>query len=219
VKKEKKGHSLFSFRRIPMDIARLVCVVLLPIFRMKRITPEGKKYTKKIKGGAIIAANHTSFVDPFIVGVAFWYRRLFFFVAEVVMRGKLRSFFLKGVGSIKIDRNAADIESINRSIGILKEGYLLAVFPQGGIRKDDEIDTIKSGAVLMAMRAGVPIVPIHIPPRKKWYSRRTVVIGTTIDPKAICPKKFPSTADIKLVADALVAELCRCKSANDQNKN
>ena len=212
-KKQKTGHSFFKFSHIPMDAARLVCVPLPFLMRIKRRTPEGEKYKSKLKGGAVIAANHTSFTDPFIVGVTFWYRRLFFLVAEVVMKGKLRSLLLKGVGAIEIDRNGTDIESITKSVNTLKQGYLLTVFPQGGITENDKIDTVKSGAVLMALRAGVPIVPMHILPRKRWYSTRTVVIGNAIDPKDHC-KKFPSTADIENVTNMLVLELNRCKNAN-----
>ncbi|MBO5754884.1 MAG: 1-acyl-sn-glycerol-3-phosphate acyltransferase, partial [Clostridia bacterium] len=211
---KKAQHRLFDLRHIPMDLARLVCAILVPLLRIKKVTPEGEKYTEKIKGGAIVAANHTSFADPFVVGVSFWYRRLHFLVAEVVMKGKLRSWLLRGVGAIKIDRGTTDLEAINQSVSKLKAGYLLAIFPQGKIEKEDNVDTIKAGAVLMALRAGVPIVPMHIMSRPHWYTPRTVVVGKAIHPADYCQKKMPSTADIKNVTDALLAELNRCKSAN-----
>lgn len=207
---KNKNPRLFNLKRLPMDIGRLVCVPLLLLFRMKRLTPEGEPYREKIRGGAIVAANHTSFTDPFLVGVAFWYRRMFMLVAEVVMKGKLRSWLLKGMGAIRIDRNAADIEAIRKSVGVLKEGHLLAIFPQGGIAKDTDVQTLKSGAVFIALQAGVPIIPMHILPRKHWYSRRKVVIGKTIDPKAYIEKKFPSTADIDRVSRVLLEEMNRC---------
>lgn len=172
-----------------MDVARIVCIPLIAILRIKRYTPEGKKYSKKLVGGAIIAANHTAFIDPFVVGVTFWQRRLYFLAAEVVMQGKLRSFLLKGVGAIKIDRNSTDIEAIKKSIGVLKEGHPLLIFPQGGINKDDNVENIKSGAVLIALQAGVPIIPMHILPRSEWYKSRTVIIGNEINPKEFCAKK------------------------------
>lgn len=206
-----KSHRLFNIRLLPMDLARLVCAVLVPFFRIKRLTPEGGRYRDKVKGGAIIAANHTSFTDPFIVGVTFWYRRLHFLVAEVVMQGRFRPGLLKGAGAIKIDRNATDIEAINRSVGVLKEGYLLSVFPQGAIHKEDDVDNIKSGAVLMALKANVPIIPMHIRQRAHWYDRQTVVIGKAICPAEICKKKLPSTADIANITDILAKELARCK--------
>ena len=212
-----KKHRLFNFKNIPMDIARLVCSVFLLLLRVKRLTPEGTKYKKMVRGGAIVAANHTSFMDPFSVGVTFWYRRMYMLVAEVVMRNKLLTFLIKGVGGIKIDRNCADIDSINKSIDKLKKEYLLTIFPQGGIDREDEIDSIKSGAVLMAFRAGVPIIPMHIIPRKHWFSRQVVIIGETINPKDFSTKKLPSTTDIKTVTNVLMNELNRCKASININ--
>lgn len=214
IAEKQQAHKLFSFRHLAMDMARLVCAPLIPILRIKRRTPEGEKYKHKIKGGAIIAANHTSFIDPFVVGVTFWYRRLHFLVAEIVMSGKLRSVLLRGVGAIKIDRGSADIEAITKCVAKLKEGFLLSVFPQGQINKNDSIDDVKSGAVLMAIRSNTPIIPMYIAPRKKWYNTRTVVIGNPIYPREICPKAFPSASDIQKITTLLSEELNRCKFAN-----
>ena len=207
---KSKERRKFILKRIPMDLARLVCTPLLPLYRMKRLTPEGEPYKNRIRGGAIVAANHTAFSDPFLAGVAFWYRRMFFLAAEIVMQGKLRNWLLRGVGAIEIDRNQADIEAIRKSVDVLKEGNLLLIFPQGGISEENQIQTLKSGAVLIALQAGVPIVPMHIRPREHWYSRRTVVIGQTLDPKAYIQKKFPSTADIDRVSQKLAEEMNRC---------
>lgn len=197
-----------------MDIARIVCACLPLVFRIKKRTAEGQKYRQRIEGGAIIAANHTSFADPFIVGTAFWYRRVFFLAAEVVMKGKLRSFLLKGVGAIKIDRNKADLEAIKKSVDILKQGHLLSVFPQGGIVRDGECETLKSGAVLMAMQADVPIIPIYIHKRKNFFKCMRVTVGDAIYPKQLCAKKFPSTQDINGITDLLAKEMRRI-SATD----
>lgn len=208
----QKKAKLFNIKRLPMDMARLVCAPLLLIYRMKRLTPTGEKYKGRIQGGAILAANHSGFSDPFLVGVAVWYRRTFFLAAEAVMKGKLRSWLLKGVGCIRIDRNEADIEAIRKATTVLKEGHLLTVFPQGGITEGEDVQALKSGSVLIALQAGVPIVPMHIYPKKHWYSRRVVVIGNTIDPKTYIQKKFPSTADIDRVSQILLEEMNRCKS-------
>lgn len=209
--KKKKKEAPRWLRWLAMDMARLVCSPLLLVYRMKRITPSGEKYRGKIRGGAIMAANHTSFSDPFLVGVAVWYRRLFFLAAEIVMTGELRSALLRGVGAIRIDRNAADIDAIRKCVGVLKEGKLLCVFPQGGIQGNDGVESVKSGAVLIALQAGVPIIPMYICPKKRWYSRRVVVIGEAIDPKTLIQKKFPTTADIDRIAKLLLEEMARCK--------
>ena len=212
----RKKPKLFDIKKLPMDVARLVCSPLILWCRMKRLTPTGEPYKNRIKGGAVLAANHTSFFDPFLLGVAVWYRRMFFLAAEVVMRNKLRSWLLSGVGAIRIDRNQADIgidrtgtdiEAIRKSVKVLKEGSLLAIFPQGGIREDGEVQTLKSGAILIALQAGVPIIPMHICPVKHWYSRRVVVMGEPFDPKAYIQKKFPSAADMDRAAQQLTEEM------------
>lgn len=207
---KQKHNRKYSVKLFFMDLARLVCTPLLLMYRMKRLTPDGKKYKGRIEGGAILAANHTTFEDPFLVGVAVWYRRMFFLVAEIVMKGKLRSWLLKGVGAIKIDRNGTDIEAIGKSVEVLKNGYLLAIFPQGGISHGEEVMGLKSGAVLIALQACVPIIPMYICPKTHWYKRRTVVIGNAVNPKELIQKKFPSTADIDKVSQVLMDEMNRC---------
>lgn len=203
-------------RRISMGVARFVCIPLLLVYRMKRLTPTGEPYQGRIRGGAILAANHTSFGDPFLLGVAVWYRRLFFLAAEVVMRGKLRNWLLRGVGAIRIDRNKTDIEAVRQSVEVLKQGQLLSIFPQGGISEAAAVQTLKSGVVLIALQAGVPIVPMYIVPKEHWYSRRTVVIGEVLDPKTYIQKKFPSTADIDIVTRKLMEEMNRCASISKE---
>ncbi len=205
-----KKAKLFDIKLFPQDLARLVCACLPMVYRIKRLTPEGEKYHKILRGGAIIASNHTSFADPFLVGTTFWYRRVFFLVAEVVMQGRLRSLLLKGIGSIKVERSITDIEAIKKSVNTLKQGHVLTIFPQGGIVKDNDMENIKSGAVLIALQAGVPIIPIYLCERKHWYNRQKVIIGETIYPNKYCTKKMPSTSDIKNITDILMNEMNRC---------
>ena len=171
-----KRARLINIKRLPMDFARFICLPLPPVLRIKKIyVNENAK--AKLKGGAIVAANHTCFFDPFILGCSFWYRRMFFMAAEVVMKNKFVAALLKGVGCIKIDRNICDIESVRKSVSVLKKGHILALFPQGGIDRRDEMAAIKSGITLMAMQANVPIVPVFVHKKSKKGERNTIVIG------------------------------------------
>ena len=97
---------------------------------------------------------------------------------------------------------------------ILKRGDLLSIFPQGGISKEDQNHSLTSGVTLIALQAGVPIIPMYIVPAKHWYERRVVVIGDTLDPKAYIQRKFPTTADIELVTAKLLEEMNRCKESS-----
>ena len=202
---------VFDIKHFPMDIGRIICSVLVPVFRVKRLTPSGEKYKGRLRGGAVIAANHRSFADPFILGVTFWYRRVFYLAAEVVMQGKLRSFLLRGTGCIKIDRNISDLEAIKKSVALLKDGRCLAVFPQGTVVRGEEEVSVKSGAVLIALQAGVPIIPMYSLKRKHWYNRKRMVIADPIYPSDYVTKKIPSMKDIAAVSQALQESLRRCQ--------
>ena len=207
-----KKARLFNIKRLPMDLAKLVYLPSALFYRVKRITPSGKKHKGILRGGALIAANHTSFADPFIIGVTYWYRRLFFLVAEVVMAGKLRVALLKGAGAIKINRYETDLDAIKQSVTVLKEGQLLSVFPQGGIHKDEDVEAnqMKSGVILLALQADVPIIPMYIQPRKHWYQRYVVVIGEPIHPREHIAKKIPTTGDITKLTNLLYEEMNKC---------
>lgn len=207
---QPKKAKLFNLKRLPMDMARIAFSPLPLLFRVRCLTPDGQKYKGKIWNGGIIAANHSAFTDILVLYSAFWYRRLFIIVADVVMKDKLREVLITGCGGIKINRDIADLQAIRRSVQVLKEGQLLAVFPQGHIAGQGAVDSVKHGTALMAVQAGVPIIPTYIQPKKHWYSRYNVIIGDPIYPSEHCKRKIPSTADIEKITEVLLREMNRC---------
>lgn len=209
VKKRKKA-KLFNIKLLPMDFARVNCSPLPLICRVKRLTPSGEKYRHKIRGGGLIASNHRDFSDPLMMFVTFWYRRIFFLASELVMEKPFRSWLMRGMGAIRIDRNIADMEAIRTAVKRMREGHLLIVFPEGQLTQSEEVTAIKSGAVLMALQAEVPIYPMHVYPREKWYKPRVVVIGDPIYPNRLCSRKIPSTADINNISNILIEEMNKC---------
>lgn len=150
------------------------------------------------------------------MGSAFWYRRMFFLVAEVVMSKKIRSFLLTKAGAIKIDRNTSDIEAIRKCVSVLKEGKTLTVFPEGGIKHDENVNSVKSGSVLIAMQADVPIVPVFFRKRKHWYSRQILVKGTPFRCSDYCTKRFPSIEELNQMAEELRKRMNECEETYDK---
>lgn len=211
-----KNKSKNIFRFLPMDMGRIVCAVLPLYYRTKRVNLKGEKVKEHLKGGAVVVSFHTGFSDPFTLGNCFWHRRLFFLAAKEVMKNRLVEVLLKGMGCIKIDRDASDIDAIKKCVSVLKDGRLLGIFPEGGIHRDGEVDKIKSGAVLIAMQAGVPIIPVCIEKRKNIFKRQVAVIGEPFDCREYCPKRFPSVADISEVSQKLLIKMEECKKAYEQ---
>ena len=202
---------LFDIKHFPMDLGRFVCFWMPWFFRIKKIyASENAK--RKIKGGAVLVSNHTSFTDPLMIGCTVWYRRMFFLAAEVVMNNKVLNFFLRGIGCIKIDRNVCDMNAVRKSISVLKEGHILSVFPQGRISREDEMQTIKSGVVLMAMQAKVPIVPMYTHKKDKNFKRNTIIIGEAITDHIPQDGKMLPMTEMQAIAEKILHEMTICKN-------
>lgn len=210
--KTSKKSKLFELRLFPMDTARLFMMLMLPFMRVQKLGLDGKRYKTDLKGGAILAANHTGFSDPLTIGSAFWFRRVYFLAAEALMKNKFIAFWLKQAGCIKIDRNTTDIEAIRNSVSVLKDGKLLLLFPQGQIVQDDSNDKLKSGAVLMALQANVPIIPMYSNKRSHKFGFRRIIIGEPFYCSQYCKKKLPSVAETEQISDLLSHKINECKA-------
>ncbi len=196
-----------------MDVGRITYWVFRVIPGVKVVKTD--EY-RKIKGPAIIVANHTGLADPHTVGASFPTRRVHFMVSKEVMNVRGRRIFLKGMGCIPVDRGIFDLESVKKCIAILKEGYMLGIFPQGTIVHSDDVDAIKSGASLMAFKADVPVIPMYISPKEGKKHRKTVVIGGPIYPKDVSQGKRPSNADLNIFTENIRQKMVECKDVFDK---
>ncbi|MBE6681660.1 MAG: 1-acyl-sn-glycerol-3-phosphate acyltransferase [Ruminococcaceae bacterium] len=201
---------LFDIKHFPMDAGRFLCAPMYIWFNVRRryLSPEAKK---KLRTGAVVVANHSGFSDPLIVGCTFWYRRMFYLAAEVVMKKKGFGKLLKAMGCIEIDRNICDMEAIRKTISLLKEGHTVTIFPQGGINREDEMQGIKSGAILMAMQAKVPVIPLYIHNRDSSDKRNCVVIGNPVT-EHISDSGMPSMNDIEKATQKVFDSMMECRS-------
>lgn len=206
---------LFNLKHFPLDFARVLCFAIPMLFRIKKIY-ENDNAKKKLHGKAVIVANHTSFKDPLFLCCSFWYRRVFSLAAENVMKNKLLEFLLKGVGCIKINRNICDIESIKKSIDVLNAGHVLTLFPQGGIKGENDINTIKSGVIFIAMRSKSPIVPCYIHHKTKRGDKNCIVIGEPIClPDGVA---FLGMNEIESYANKVLEKMTECKNIYEKSR-
>lgn len=88
----------------------------------------------------------------------------------------------------------------------LKDGELLLMFPEGTRHQDGEFGDAKTGAAMLALRTGVPIIPIYLPAEKKWFRWNPVVFGEAYYPKAPEGRK-PTPEDYHAVADDLMERI------------
>jgi 1-acyl-sn-glycerol-3-phosphate acyltransferase len=113
------------------------------------------------RGGAIVAANHKSFLDAFFLGLA-TDRHVHFMAKAELFKGPLARL-LPRMGAFPVRRGEADAEALATARAILADGGLVVVFPEG--TRVDEPDALGSphhGAGRLALETGAPIVPAAI---------------------------------------------------------
>ena len=120
----------------------------------------GRKYIP-LKGGFVLASNHSSILDPMLLGVA-CPRELNFAARDTLFRNPFFGALIFKVGAFPIKRWSADLAAIKESVRRLKIGRGLVVFPQGTRSSGFELNNISPGFVFLADKAKVPIVPVRI---------------------------------------------------------
>ena len=137
-------------------------------------------------GGAVIAVNHTSYVDFTFAGLPAYQqkrgRKVRFMAKKEVFDSKFTGPIMRSLRHIEVDRDNG-AASFEVACDYLKAGELVGVYPEATISRSFEIKQLKSGAARMAIQTGVPIIP-HI----VWGAQR---IWTKGHPKNLYRPKVP----------------------------
>ncbi|MFE4664246.1 lysophospholipid acyltransferase family protein [Streptomyces sp. NPDC056716] len=140
-------------------------VVLGPLLRLVfRPRIEGLAHVPAT-GAAIVAGNHLSFSDHFLMPAVLKRRITFLAKAEYFtgpgIRGRLVAAFFRSAGQIPVDRSGKDAgqAAIREGLGVLRKGELLGIYPEGTRSHDGRLYKGKVGVAVMALRARVPVVP------------------------------------------------------------
>ncbi len=134
------------------------------------------------KGSYIIASNHISNLDPFILGVS-CLRKFSYVAKDSLFKNKFLAFLFTQMGAFPIKRDTADFRSIRESLKRLKNGSPLIFFPEGTRGASERIKRLHPGVGFIALKSGVPVIPAFIegsdqalPPGAKWFRRHRVKI-------------------------------------------
>lgn len=129
----------------------------------------------------LVCANHSNYIDPILVALAFGGHRPIHFMAKIeLFKHKRFGELLTKVGAFGVDRDGADISAIRTVMKYIRAGEMVGIFPEGTRVSTDGAVEAKSGAVRMAAKLRVPIVPVFVS-RRKWIFRKVkIVIGEPI---------------------------------------
>jgi 1-acyl-sn-glycerol-3-phosphate acyltransferase len=159
----------------------LRAVARLVFFLALNIKLVGRKHIPR-KGPFIIASNHLAWVDIPLVP-AYMSQKVVYLAKEELYHGRY-AWLVRFLGAIPVRRGEADRQLLRASDELLKKGKILVIFPEGTRSKIQQMAHAHAGMGMIALRAGVPVVPVAVcgseHALKKFRPRVTITYGEPI---------------------------------------
>ncbi len=135
--------------------------ILVPAFliylRMQRV---GREHLPK-SGPLLLASNHRSFLDPFVIGTLVR-RPVYYFAKRELFEKRWQAWILNALGAFPVDRGAGDRAALDTARAILERGDCVVLFPEGTRIRTDWLSAPRRGVGRLALETGAPVVPIAV---------------------------------------------------------
>jgi glycerol-3-phosphate dehydrogenase (NAD(P)+) len=129
----------------------------LVYFRMQRI---GREHLPK-RGPLLLAANHRSFLDPFVIGMLVR-RPVYYMAKRELFERRFQAWILNALGAFPVDRGAGDTAAMDTARAILERGDCVVVFPEGTRVRPGPLGEPRRGVGRLALETGAPVAPIAV---------------------------------------------------------
>ena len=153
------------------------------VFRVKVINV--KNEPTREQGPYLVCANHQTFLDPILICAATKRQQPHYMAKAELFKIPVLGFLIRKLGAYPVSRGKGDVGAVKHAISLLQNGRSVGIFPQGTRcpERAPRDCSIKSGAGLIAARAGVQVLPVHIKIKNyRWrpFRRVTLIFGEPI---------------------------------------
>ena len=129
---------------------------------------------RRMAGGMLIASNHESFFDPVLVGMGLP-EPIFYLARRSLFRIPVFGQVIRVVGARPVSRGAVDGQALRLMLKLLRGGQRLLMFPEGTRSRDGSLGPFKKGVAAVAVRCGVPVLPVAVAGAREAWPRTSVL--------------------------------------------
>ena len=131
-------------------------------------------------GPLVIVCNHFSSIDPLTIQ-SLIYRPIVWMVAREYTIGPGLDWLFRTLRAIPVSRDGKDSTALRAAMRALSDGHILGIFPEGRFTNTDEVLPFETGAAMIALRAGVPVLPIG----QNGTARGQSMVGAVVVPQQV----------------------------------
>ena len=164
-----------------MGLYKFLVFTVIPVFRLFfRVRISGRENIPD--GATVVCANHTSMLDPFLAVMLFKRTDLPVFMGKnELFRIPVIGALLRKIEAIPVDRGATSMSTLRDAINHLRNGRKVVIFPEGTrVSGEADIAGAKTGAAMIACRAGATMLPVFISGKKRLFGRVDVIVGKPV---------------------------------------
>lgn len=180
--------NLYSFAKA------VIYGALKPIYRFEVIGRENFPSD----GGVLLCSNHINNLDPPVVGINAP-RPVYFMAKEELFRVPVLGKIVPHLNAFPVKRGMSDREALRKGLGILKEGKVLGLFPEGTRSKTGQLGKGLAGAGFFALRSDAYVMPCAIIGPYKTFTKLKVVYGKPIDMKELRERKASAEETTEII--------------------
>jgi 1-acyl-sn-glycerol-3-phosphate acyltransferase len=192
---------------------RITQLTIRTLFRLVFRTRFRNTHHIPRSGGALVVSNHISYLDPPVMGIAVAPRELSFLAKRELFRNPFFGWLITVYNAIPVNRGQVERSLLARLTDLMRQGGMLIVFPEGTRSKTGELGSAKPGVGMLALQAGVPVVPAYLTGTRTFWQAFlrtgavTVTFDTPISPEELA--RFPQNEEGYRTASAFFLERIR----------